>query len=436
MNKSRHINGLMLVFSIIGGIIGYIFGEAIINFYMYRIPNVLLVGMYFGVFGLCVLTMCLLAEKIKPRLTGVKWQSKDWKNALIVIPLAAILMFGTGCLTQFIYGLNVKQVAAPPIDDYVFIIDDSGSMYGNDPQELRYSEVNKLIDELDDSKRVAYYLFSDTVTPVFDFQYATAAGKEQMHAAIDNAYNDGGGTDINGALTMALEDVKSQAIPGRSMALVLLSDGEDFFDTNPIIQECTKNNISVDCIGLGISMFSSGKIMNELADGTGGNYYDIQSADQLVGVFTNIKRHIGNSRLLLARRYGRERTTAIYGIERVIFIALFGLLLGTAIGAMFDNKQLFKNLLLGGAVTGLLAGLAMELGMYAYLNTRFCRTLMDILLSIVVCIFTAAISYEIKDEFAKPANQWDPTAMYGSQQVNQFGQSTTGNDYTGPIGRF
>lgn len=393
--RERHLNKLMLIFSIVGGIIGYIIGEILINCFMYRIPNILLVGIYFSTFSFCVVIMCFIAECIKPRLTSTHWLRDNLKiNILIVIPVMIVVMFATGCFTQFIYGLNTKAVTVPEYDDYVFLMDNSGSMRSSDPDNLRISQIDELIDELDSSKRIGYYAFGTDVDKAFDLQQVNDNSKNLMHNAIYKTQSDGG-TNIENALITALNDIKPKLDSNRTTALILISDGEDDFEVQPIIDQCKKNNVLISCVGLGINILNSGKIMSQLADGTGGNFYDIQSADQIIGVFSNIKKHSSNTRLLLSRRYANERKNVLYGIERVLFISMFGILLGLALGIIFDNKQLAKNLILGGAVTGLLAGLTMEVGLFAYFNTRFCRLSMDILLSIVVCLFTAAIAYEI-----------------------------------------
>lgn len=413
--RKRHLNMLMLIFSVIGGLIGYIVGEVLINCFMYRIPNVVLVGLYFSVFSFCVVIMCFIAECIKPRLTCANWLKDNLKiNMLAVIPTMIVVMFAVGCFTQFIYGLNVKTVETPEYDDYVFLMDNSGSMYSSDPDDLRITQIDKLIDELDTSKRIGYYAFGSDVDKAFDLQPVNDSSKKAMHKAIYETVSDGG-TDIENALLTAFNDVKSKLDPNRTTALVLISDGEDSFDTQLIIDQCRQNNVLISCIGLGTSVFSSGRIMSELADGTGGNYYDIQSADQIIGVFTNIKDHTTSTRLLLERRYSSERNNALLGIERVLFISVFGVLLGLALGIVFDNKHLARNLIIGGIVTGLLAGLSIEIGLFAYFNPRFCRLWMDILLSLVVCLFTAVIAYEIPQNDAQNGNLQGYDALEGQK---------------------
>lgn len=393
--KTHHLNKLMLIFSIIGGIIGYIIGEVLINCFMYRLPSVLLIGIYFSVFSLCVVTMCFISECLKPRLTVNNWIKDNFKiNIFAVIPIMVVVMFAVGSFTQFIYGLNTKSEQAPEYDDYVFLMDNSGSMGSSDPDNLRISQIDALIDELDSTKRIGYYAFGSDVDKAFDLQQVSDSAKKSMHEAIYKTQSDGG-TNIENALVISFNDIKSKLDPNRTTALILISDGEDDFDVKPIINQCKSNNVLISCIGLGINVFDSGKIMSQLADGTGGSFYDIQSADQIIGVFSNIKNHTSNTRLLLTRRYASERKNALYGTERVMFISLFGILIGLALGLIFDNKQLAKNLIIGGIVTGLLAGLTMELGLFAYFNTRFCRLFMDLLLSIVVCLFTTVTAYEI-----------------------------------------
>ncbi len=417
--KERHLNKLMLAFSIIGGIIGYVIGEVLINFFTYRISNVLLVGIYFAVFSLCITIMCFIAESISPKLTNSLWRTDNIKiNMFVIIPLVVIAMFASGCFAQFIYGLSGKNDSKPQFDDYIFLMDNSGSMASSDPDDLRIAQIDQIIDELDSSKRIAYYSFGSDTDRAFDLQYVNEGVKQKMHDAIRNTKSNGG-TDIRNALVTALEDVKPRLKADRATSLVLVSDGIDYFDTDAIVQDCIKNNVVIDCVGLGIDMFNSGELMSRLADGTGGNFYDIQSADQIIGVFTNIKENGTSSRFLLSRRYGTERTNWVYGLERVLFITLFGVLLSLGLGFLFDNRQLIKNLLIGGTVTGVLAGLAMELGFYFYINTRYCRISMDILLSIVVCMFTAIIAYDVTEGISSNRNRYNAFDGIGLQTGNE-----------------
>ena len=409
MERKRHLNGLMLIFSIIGGIIGYIVGEYLINFLMHRVPNVILVGIYFGCFAFFVCLMCLLAELIKPKLTGILWASKNSKlNFFVILPAVLIIMFGVGCLTQFIYSLDPGDKANKEIQDYVILMDNSGSMVDTDPRNVRVQEIDKLVEELGDDKRIAYFAFTEVTDEKVPLDYVTPKTKDKIHNAITETVSSGM-TDIQLALDTALESVEDDIDPNRKMAVILVSDGwsDGYYDE--IIRTCNEKDISIHSVGMGVSMFGDSSLLSELADETGGEYYDIQSADQLSGVFDSITTRKTSDRLLLDRRSAKDREKALLGIERILFIAIFGVLLGLAIGLLFDNKQLLKNLMIGGTVTGLLAGLLMEIGMYAYFNTRFCRLGMDILLSLVVCTFTSIIAYQItqyKPSTVAPPNQY------------------------------
>lgn len=420
-NKKKHINGLMLIFSIIGGIIAYVIGEAIISNLVYKVPNVILVGIYFSVFALCVSVMCLIAELISQRLTGYLWKQDYLKHTPLIIIATVIVMFVVGVTTQFIYGLNFVKEAPVPIDDYVFLMDNSGSMLSSDSDNVRIEEVNKFIDELDGTKRVAYYAFSDDTERLVNLQTVTDDSKASMHNAINTTVSDGG-TNIQYAIETALADVKELADPNRKMAIVLVSDGEDAVDIDRVASLCNEDNIMIDTVGFGVGLisFGDGRVLSELADSTDGNYYDIQSVDQLDGVFSNIKQNIGKKRLLLAKRHGRERTNPLFGTERVLFIAIFGVLMGIAVAVLFDNRQLFKNLAIGGAVTGVSAGLLMELGMYLYMNTRFCRFGMDVLLSIVCCLFTGIIAYAVNEGIS--TSQFGGVPPINTGETGNFGQ--------------
>ncbi|MBW7460262.1 VWA domain-containing protein, partial [Paenibacillus sepulcri] len=70
----RKINMLLLLFSIIGGAIGFAFGEVILGGLLESWPRFIVIGLYFGVLALCIGLACLLAEMIAPRLNGSSWR--------------------------------------------------------------------------------------------------------------------------------------------------------------------------------------------------------------------------------------------------------------------------------------------------------------------------------------------------------------------------
>ncbi|UUZ85610.1 hypothetical protein LJK88_20150 [Paenibacillus sp. P26] len=72
--KRRKWNGLLALFSIAGGLAGFVLGEVLLSRYSGSLHETLLMGLYFGLLALTVTLGRLLAETISPRLNGANWR--------------------------------------------------------------------------------------------------------------------------------------------------------------------------------------------------------------------------------------------------------------------------------------------------------------------------------------------------------------------------
>ncbi len=79
----RKLNLLLLLFSLLGGAVGYIIAEIMLNTWGKDWPRIVAVGLYFGVLALCIGLGCLIAEVMSPRLNGPSWKQRyagtSWK---------------------------------------------------------------------------------------------------------------------------------------------------------------------------------------------------------------------------------------------------------------------------------------------------------------------------------------------------------------------
>lgn len=67
-------------------------------------------------------------------------------SVLIAVFASTVLIAALGTLFQWIYGLHYDREPTEPTA-YIFVIDDSGSMESNDPDQLRYAAVNKVLEK-------------------------------------------------------------------------------------------------------------------------------------------------------------------------------------------------------------------------------------------------------------------------------------------------
>ncbi|WP_235775363.1 vWA domain-containing protein [Paenibacillus sinensis] len=389
MDMQRKVNLLLLLFSLIGGAVAWIVGEALLGSLLENWPSILAVGVYFAIVALGVGLGCLLAEIISPKLNGFSWKQRYLGLSWKLLPLTVAIVLGAGVLTEFIYELNFGGLR--PVKDIVMVIDDSGSMGQNDPNNRRYAAASELVGRMDNDNRVAVLTFSDEASVAQPLTSLSGTEKrEQVVKAIQGLQTTTGGTNLSGALTAAL-DVLSGGGSGRGAMVILLSDGVSQLDTATELQPYLDRGVAVNTVGLGLSSSDGSTLLKDIASVTGGQYYDVSDADRLADVFRQIYDRLGD-RTLLTERTDAAQNSPYYAVVRILSLLLIGGALGLGLGILFDNRHLAKSFGLGGLVSGLLAGLTLEYGLGggSVLDVMV-RLLAVLLLAAVMALFTGVV---------------------------------------------
>ncbi len=162
----------------------------------------------------------------------------------------------------------------------VFSIDSSGSMVWNDPTDVRKSVSKDLIDSLEATDKVGVVDF-DSYARIFQ---AITTDKEAAKRAVDRI-NSSGGTDIGAAVKTANTMLINEAGQG-SKIQILLTDGEGTY-SSALTQQAKDNGIVIYTIGLGSSVDEA--LLRSIAVGTGGAYFQVSHAGDLVPIFQTIK---------------------------------------------------------------------------------------------------------------------------------------------------
>ncbi|TGU93924.1 VWA domain-containing protein, partial [Mesorhizobium sp. M00.F.Ca.ET.186.01.1.1] len=113
---------------------------------------------------------------------------------------------------------------------------------------------------------------------------------------------------------------------------------------------------------------------------------------------------------------GATAESTVYAILRVVSLLIIGGLLGLALGLIFDNRHLAKSFIIGGAVSGLLAGLVLEMGLSSiYLLDVVVRLIACAVLAVILTLFTlfipAAASGGSSFQRRRMATQQSPRAL-------------------------
>jgi Ca-activated chloride channel family protein len=415
-----------------------------------NLNSIPLVGLYYTALFILITLACLVSERfIEPEslIPGRFLYKFTLPKLIFSAPVSIAAVFAFVCLFQFIYSCdsNITRTKTPPkvieeyeevvietgFDDFYFIIDDSGSLTFNDPQNIRIGAINKLVDNLSDDKRISLISFGHERPGMSNIlQRMTTAdedGKKEFKKFVSRFNSNGPTTDIIDALEKNKEVLAQKT--GRSSMVVLITDGansESKYDNLPypeskekieasyddIIGFYENTNIPVYAIFLGAEEYGRSvfdnptllglspiQFLEGLSEPTGGKVTLIENMEdfenELIKVVTTqkvkktvkqagseIKIQFEQQRNLLFKRTGKKQDSAAYALMRIVIIALIGLLLGFGISFVFQHRDLILPFCIGGSVSGILAGLLMEFALQSGLfNGSYIRVFHDILLS-------------------------------------------------------
>lgn len=387
----RKINPLLLLFSLVGGGIGFTIGEFLLRQWGTGLPVIVVTGIYFGILALCIGLACLIAELISPRLNGSSWRQRytgtSWK---LLIPSTLVALFLLGMLFEWVYQLNPGS--AKPVKDIVLVIDNSGSMKDTDPNQDRYTAAKNLINRMDEDNRVSVILFDHATTLLQPFtRVKNQEAKDEIIAEIDSLETNDGGTDISLALEDTMTHIQESHDARRSAMVIMLSDGFSETDHARVLADYKQQQIAVNTIGLSLVYKDGAQLLQTIAAETGGQYYDVQNAADLSFVFQKIYDDVGD-RSLLTKRTGAMEDSVYYQIVRVVAMLLIGAATGLALGIVFDNRHLALSFSIGGAVSGVLAGVVLEYGLSGgEVRDAFVRLLACFILAGIIALFTLVI---------------------------------------------
>lgn len=180
--------------------------------------------------------------------------------------------------------------------DVVLVMDSSGSMYDNDGMNLRLQASKDLIDTLGDNDSVAVVDFDNSSRII----QTLTKDKELAKSAIDTI-DRSGGTNIRNGIQDAFVAITKDSMPTvttHDTLFVVFTDGQDneyvpSSDYDDLIQKAQSLDIKIFTMGLGDKNSIDEGLLKKIADGTGGKYYHIKSAEDIRNVYdNNLKKDI------------------------------------------------------------------------------------------------------------------------------------------------
>lgn len=241
--------------------------------------------------------------------------------ALLICLLGVVLLFGLGTLFQWIYGTDFYHRQTTPTS-YVFVIDDSGSMSGNDPEGKRYRAISELLADADPDFPYMVYRFSDSAELAKPMA-PVSEGIPELSPQADN------GTAIHAALTQVIDDWENGVWEGgASPRVVLLTDGQAtdvsvFRPIRSLLRRYRDADISISTIGLGNA---DERLLQRIAGSSGGVFLSVDDISDLRQAMEEAALRYAGRDLLSDRAI--PRLDGLYAVLRILFVAVLGAVIG------------------------------------------------------------------------------------------------------------
>ena len=188
------------------------------------------------------------------------------------------------------FGLQGKQLAPNevPSQNLVFLIDVSGSMFGDDRLGLLKKSFKKLVEKLGEDDKISIVTYASGVNTVLDS--VSGDKKDEIISAIENLQAGGataGGAGIQTAYALAEKNLSADA----NNRIILATDGDfnvGISNTQELVAyiETERNKgIYLTILGFGMGNYQDDK-MEKLSNAGNGNYFYVDSEREADKIFT------------------------------------------------------------------------------------------------------------------------------------------------------
>ena len=357
MRTRKKFDIVLCIASIAAGIAAWLIGKILYSILEGNISQVLLIAIEFLLLFLILTATIIVISAVRGTWEDyVLFLDEKWKIVISLI-IGAGLVFGSSALFQYIYGLNSEKVYQGP-SSYIFVIDNSGSMQQNDPENLRYGAIQQILEGMPENFPYMIYGFSDNVVRIRDMA-PVSEGIGEI-AAENN-----GGTAIKGALQQVIEDYKNKVWEDKNHRpkVILLTDGcaTDIGFFNPItrvLKKFSKERISVSTVGLGTV---DGKLMQKIADSTDGIFLQVEDVAYLKDAMKNAATQYSEERNLLSVRSRQDRDW-MYALMRIGFLTILGTGIGVLMIIASTKEEDAYLIAISSEIKGFAGGIVMEIG--------------------------------------------------------------------------
>ena len=359
-----HINKTVALMSVFAGVLSWFGCHYIYTTYSDKLSESVMIGSLCAVLFAAVFLTVLLGSMITGSFNKESELFVDFGHmaAYFICSLIGIFVLVMGL--EFIYECNPNIKSIEPTS-YIFVIDESGSMSGNDPGGLRYEAIPEIMKAAKEGFPYMVYTFSDDTQIIRDM------------APLDAEYepipvNSDDGTAICGTILRILQDYKNSVWDGGSNPkVVFLTDGSatdlsnvflwfrgNMPEFNAALEEYYNLGINISTVGLGSV---DREIMTKMAETTGGVFVNIQNASDLASAMKTAASSYSD-RNLLSIRYMKHWDT-LYGFLRILFLTIIGTVIGSLMLLAYMEDSSIPIIIVSSIICSLIGSVLFEIGL-------------------------------------------------------------------------
>lgn len=278
--------------------------------------------------------------------------------------LSLIGVFALAMGLEFLYECNPIVLTIQPTS-YIFVIDESGSMSGNDPAGIRYEAIPEIMEAEKQGFPYMVYTFSDSARIARDM-----GPLDSEYEALPTVSD--GGTAILGTLHQIVQDYKDGLWDGgANPKVVFLTDGSatdisrgflwldgNMAEFSAVLDEYYNSGVTISAVGLGNV---DREIMTMMAETTGGIFINIDDASDLTSAMKTAAISY-SERDLLSIRYMR-RWDWLYGVLRVLFLSIIGTVIGSLILLAYMEDSSIRIIVFSSVLCSLMGSILFEIGL-------------------------------------------------------------------------
>jgi Ca-activated chloride channel family protein len=180
--------------------------------------------------------------------------------------------------------------SAAPIN-YCLVLDRSGSMAGEKLSKMKEA-AQMVIDRLRPDDLVSVVVFDDAEPADLVVPSGTVQDRERLKQKI-GIIEERGGTHMSTGMRLGLAELRRGQRPGYVSSMLLLTDGQTWEDQETcrdLADQCRAAGIPIYTMGLGIGGENNWdpRLLEDLAQRSGGEWLEIESPDQVCTIFEKI----------------------------------------------------------------------------------------------------------------------------------------------------